>query len=289
MAKQDPVRLFRVKPNHRLRLKDHDPAWTGTVQTKHEAEALLHRNLKRLTDAQELLYASNRYALLMILQGMDAAGKDGTIRHVMSGVSPQGCQAFSFKEPSQEELRHDFLWRCNRVLPERGKIGIFNRSYYEEVLVVRVHPEYLQSQYLPGAKPEMALWRQRYEDINCFEEHLSRNGTVILKFFLHLSRKEQKRRLLERLNDPDKHWKFSAGDVAERMYWNDYMKAYEDALSATSTRHAPWYVIPADHKWVARSAVSEILADTVEGLDLKLPELTKQQKADLAKAKRMLK
>ena len=243
MAKQDPIRLFRIKPNTRVRLRDHDPAWTGTVQTKQEANELLDRNLKRLDAAQELLYASNRYALLVVLQGMDAAGKDGTIRHVMSGVSPQGCQAFSFKQPSEEELRHDFLWRCDRDLPERGKIGIFNRSYYEEVLVVRVHPEYLQTQHLPGAKPGMALWRQRYDDINAFEKHLTRNGTVILKFFLNISKKEQRRRLLERLDDPNKHWKFSAADVAERGYWKDYMEAYEDALSATSTEHAPWYII----------------------------------------------
>jgi PPK2 family polyphosphate:nucleotide phosphotransferase len=280
--------MFRVKPGKRVRLADYDPAWTGSAKSKDEADRRLARNLERLTKAQDLLWASNQYALLMCVQGMDAAGKDGLIKHVMSGVNPQGCDVHSFKQPSKEELDHNFLWRYSKAAPERGKIGIFNRSYFEEVLVVRVHPELLEHEGIPDAKPGRTLWDQRYEDINNFEEHLSRNGTVILKFFLNVSKEEQKRRLIERLEDPQKHWKFSPADLTEREYWDDYMEAYEDALTATSTKHAPWYVIPADHKWEARWLVSEILADTIGKLDLRYPKPTAEQRAAIAEAKKKM-
>jgi PPK2 family polyphosphate:nucleotide phosphotransferase len=286
---------FLVKPHTKVRLRDWDTAWAGTEllqklkgdELKQEAGELIRRNLERLSGAQELLFASDRHALLIVLQGMDASGKDGLVKHVMSGLNPQGCQVYSFKRPSDEELEHDFLWRYAKALPPRGRIGIFNRSHYEDVLVVRVHPEWLDKEKLP-AKRGHALWEHRYEDINQFERHLARNGTVILKFFLHLSKKEQRRRLLERLDDRAKHWKFSAADLAERACWRAYVEAYEDALSATSTKHAPWFIIPADHKWVARSLVSEILTQAIERLDLKFPELTTEQRLALAKAKKLL-
>ena len=294
MAKET-YEQFRVKPHSKIRLRDFDPAWAGGKQRKLgedelklEAKEHIQRNLKRLADAQELLYASNRYALLVILQGMDAAGKDGMIEHVMSGLNPQGCQVFSFRQPSDEELAHDFLWRYHTRLPARGRIGIFNRSYYEEVLVLRVHPELLEKQKITPPKHGNAFWEQRYENIVAFERHLLQSGTVIIKLFLHISKKEQRRRLLERLEDPNKHWKFSAADIAERAYWRDYIEAYEDALNATSTKRAPWYIIPADHKWVARSMVSEILVHHIRKLDLQLPQMTKEQEAELAKAKRLL-
>ena len=293
MAKDNLAKEFRVKPHTQVHLRDWDTVWAkGTRglradRLKQEAEKIVQHNLARLAEAQELLWASDRFALLVVLQGMDAAGKDGMVKHVMSGVNPQGCQVTSFKQPSAEELEHDFLWRYSRSLPPRGKIGIFNRSHYEEVLVVRVHPEWLERQKLPS-KPGSALWDQRYDEINQFEKHLIRSGTVILKFFLHISRKEQKRRLLERLENPKKHWKFSASDLAERAYWPQYVEAYEDALSATSTKHAPWHIIPADHKWVARSAVSEILTNTIHGLDLEFPKLTPEQQKALSKAKKLL-
>lgn len=288
MPKHRATSQFRLKPGSRLHLADFDPAWNGGEETKKDAEELIARNLKRLTDAQELLWATERFALLIVLQAMDTAGKDGLIKHVMSGVNPQSCQVSSFKQPSVEELEHDFLWRYTRNLPARGRIGIFNRSYYEEVLVVRVHPEWLQRQNLAPPADGSALWQQRYQDINHFERHLARNGTVILKFFLHLSKKEQRERLLERLNNPDKHWKFSQADLAERTHWDEYKKAYEEALEATSTDHAPWYIIPADHKWVSRWLVSEILADTIERLDLKFPAPDPAKKAALAKARKLL-
>jgi PPK2 family polyphosphate:nucleotide phosphotransferase len=286
---------FRVKPHSKVRLRDWDPAWSGTKemrglgtdQLKQDAQELIRRNLAHLAEAQDLLWSSDKYALLVVLQGMDAAGKDGLIKHVMTGINPQGCQVFSFKHPTDEELQHDFLWRHGKCLPPRGRIGIFNRSYYEDVLVVRVHPEWLEKQKL-SSKPGRALWEGRYEDINQFEKHLTRNGTVILKFFLHVSKKEQKRRLLERLDNPKKHWKFSASDLAERACWDQYVEAYEDALTATSTKHAPWYIIPADHKWVARSLVSEILTHTIQGLDLQFPQLTKEQRTAILKAKKLL-
>ncbi len=280
--------LFRVKSNTHVRLRDYDPAWTGSRKSKQELAEVIQENLERLTAAQELLWANEQYALLMALQAMDTAGKDGLIKHVMSGVNPQGCQVSSFKQPSAEELDHDFLWRYHTKLPGRGHIGIFNRSHYEEVLVLRVHPELLDRQKLPHRAHGKKLWKQRYRDINAFEEHLARNGTVILKFFLNISKREQKKRLQERLENPQKHWKFSPADLAEREHWNEYMEAYQDALSATSTDHAPWYIIPADNKWVSRWIVSEILVQTIHGLKLKPPQLTKAQQAALAKAKRTL-
>jgi PPK2 family polyphosphate:nucleotide phosphotransferase len=287
---------FRVSPGDRLRLKEHDSGWAQTKEVqelgkdavKERAKEILEASLDELAEAQELLYADDRHALLIVLQAMDAAGKDGTIKHVMSGVNPQGCQVFSFKKPSAEELDHNFLWRYMRCLPERGRIGIFNRSYYEDVLVVKVHPELLSQQKLPDGKRGKSFWNARYEDINSFERHLSRNGTVILKFLLNVSKKEQKRRFLERLERPEKNWKFSASDMAERAFWDDYMDAYEDALSATSTGWAPWYVVPADHKWVSRAVVADILISTIQSLDLRYPEVSQAQRKALEEARRKL-
>lgn len=278
---------FRVKPGERLRLRDHNTAWTDGWRNKSQAVTLLQKNLERLTAAQDLLWASERYAMLIILQAMDTAGKDGLIKHVMSGLNPQGCYVVPFKQPSTEELAHDFLWRYSVHAPALGRIGIFNRSHYEEVLVVRVHPDLLRNEHV--AAPRLKeLWRQRYREINAFEEHLARNRTVIVKFFLHLSKGEQKRRLIARLNDPNKHWKFSPNDLAERDYWDDYVEAYQDALSATSTEHAPWYIVPADHKWVTRWLVSELITHTIEQLDLAIPKLTEEQAQALGKARRTL-
>jgi PPK2 family polyphosphate:nucleotide phosphotransferase len=237
---------------------------------------------------QELLYAEHRWSLLLVFQAMDAAGKDSAIKHVMSGLNPQGTQVYSFKRPSDEELDHDYLWRSVKALPSRGRIGIFNRSYYEEVLVVKVHPEILAAQQLPPALMTPRIWSQRYEDINAFERHLSRNGTVIRKFFLHISKDEQRRRLLERLDEPSKNWKFQPGDLDERDRWEEYQRAYEQMLSRTSTRHAPWFVVPADHKWFTRVALSELIADALEGLDLAFPKPSKEQLVALAEARKRL-
>jgi PPK2 family polyphosphate:nucleotide phosphotransferase len=296
VIREDIIKLFRVPPGKTFRLKDHNPGWAqteemeelGKDEIKERARRTLDENLADLARAQDLLYADDRYAVLIILQAMDAAGKDGTIKHVMSGVNPQGCQVFSFKKPSAEDLDHNFLWRYMRCLPERGRIGIFNRSYFEDVLVVRVHPELLAAQRLPGRVDGKKFWQRRYEDVNAFERHLVRNGTVILKFFLNVSKDEQKRRFLDRLDRPDKNWKFSAADLAERAHWGRYMKAYSDCLSATSTKWAPWYVIPADHKWVARAAVADVITTTLRSLDLKYPEVTDAQREALAAAKRRL-
>ena len=277
------LNTLRVPANTSISLDDYDPEWQVgdelSVLGKQKEEAqenaaeILQANLERLAKAQDKLYADNRYSLLFVLQALDAAGKDGTIKHVMSGINPQGCHVTSFKRPSEEELDHDFLWRCNRVLPARGMIGIFNRSYYEEVLVVRVHPEFLKYQRLPGlTEPNKKFWQQRYESINNFEQHLHRNGTRIVKIFLNVSKKEQKKRFLERLTNPAKNWKFNSGDLVERKHWNDYRSAYAAALSATSTEHAPWYVVPADQKWVTRAIVAEILADTIESLGVSYPQ-----------------
>lgn len=279
---------FRVKPKTKVHLRDFNPKWTGDTETKEKADVLLQANLKRMERSQELLWASSQYSILIVLQAMDAAGKDGLIKHVMSGVNPQGCEVTAFKQPSSEDLAHPFLWRYSQRTPANGRIGIFNRSYYEEVLVVRVHPEWLEKQHLPDSKPSHKLWHQRYEDINAFEHHLTRNGVVVLKFFLHISKKEQKARFLQRLEDPDKHWKFSAADLTERAYWDDYVKAYQEALSATSTHHAPWYVLPADHKWVTRWLASEILVHTIDSLKLKWPKTSKVQEAQIHKALRQL-
>jgi PPK2 family polyphosphate:nucleotide phosphotransferase len=289
LSAKDILDSVRVKPGKSFRLKDHDPAWAGDKhmpkkERKQAAKDFLTEDIAALAEAQNLLYASNSYAILLLFQAMDAAGKDSTIKHVMSGVNPQGCQVYSFKHPSAEELQHNFLWRCSRALPERGRIGIFNRSYYEEVLIVRVHPEILAAQRIPGAKPTDKLWQARYEDINHFEQHLVRNGTVILKFFLNLSKEEQRRRFLERIRDPNKHWKFSASDMGERAYWDKYMQAYEDTLAATSTEWAPWYVIPADHKWISRALVAKIVTTAIEGLDLKYPEVSPEQRDQIAAA-----
>jgi len=265
---------------------------TGKYKSKKAAEKDLEEGILKLSEMQDKLYAHDRYSLLLIFQAMDAAGKDGTIKHVMSGVNPQGCHVTSFKAPSQEELDHDFLWRCVKQLPERGRIGIFNRSYYEEVLVTRVHPEFLQYQKLPGLpeKPEkdQGFWKQRYDAINQFEKYLVNNGTIVLKFFLHVSKEEQKARLMERIDDPSKNWKFNINDLKERALWDEYMHAYEEMLKNTSTREAPWYVIPADRKWFMRAAVNSIIVERMKNLDLHYPVLSEVQKADLLKARNML-
>ncbi len=294
LNRQKIIEKFRVQPGEKFRLKDHDPAWDGDdaipkADRKQMAAALLSEDVTALAEAQELLYADDSWSLLVIFQAMDAAGKDGAIKHVMSGVNPQGCQVFSFKHPSAEELDHNFLWRCSKALPERGRIGIFNRSYYEEVLIVKVHPELVAAQHVPGADAaDEKFWKRRYKDINNFEKHLARNGTAIIKFFLNISREEQRQRFLDRINEPEKHWKFSAGDVRERQLWDDYMDAYEECLAATSTRHAPWFVIPADHKWISRAAVAMILTETIRGLDLKWPQVSAEQKREIAECKRKL-
>jgi PPK2 family polyphosphate:nucleotide phosphotransferase len=287
------IKLFQVAPGEKVRLKQRDSGWAQTSELKElgkdvvkgQAETVLAENLNHLAEAQELLYANDVYSVLMILQAMDAAGKDGTIKHVMSGVNPQGCQVFSFKQPSNEELDHNFLWRYMKALPERGRIGIFNRSYYEDVLVVKVHPELLERQKLPPGKRGKSFWQSRYEDINGFERHLAGNGTIILKFFLHISKNEQKKRFLERLEDPEKHWKFSTSDLAERGFWKDYMEAFEDTLSATSTEWAPWYIVPADHKWVTRAVVADILTSAITSLHLTFPDVTAEKRQALEEAK----
>ena len=296
MIRQDILDLFRLQPGKKVRLKDHDTGWAQTKELKElgkdvvkdRAKEILDKNLEDLAEAQELLYADDRYAVLIVLQAMDAAGKDGTIKHVMSGVNPQGCQVFSFKKPSAEELDHNFLWRYMKHLPERGRIGTFNRSYYEDVLVVKVHPELLDQQKLPPGKRGKSFWEARYEDINAFERHLVRNGIVVLKFFLHVSKDEQKRRFLERLERPEKHWKFSTSDLPERTFWADYMDAYEDALAATTTEEAPWYVVPADNKWVTRAVVADVITTAIRSLDLRFPVVTEEKRKALAEAKSRL-
>ncbi|MBN2432345.1 MAG: polyphosphate kinase 2 family protein [Acidobacteria bacterium] len=279
---------FRVRPDETLSLKKRDPDFTGDFKDKSAAREKLEKDVEKLAALQEVLYADNRYALLIIFQAMDAAGKDGAIEHVMSGINPQGCQVFSFKAPSAEELDHDFLWRCMKALPERGRIGIFNRSYYEEVLIVRVHPEIVKSQKLPADTDWKNIWKDRFEDINHFERYLVRNGIVVVKFFLHISRKEQKERFLARIHTPEKNWKFSLADVEERKHWQKYMKAYEAAIAATSTKWAPWYVIPGDHKWFARVAIADILIHTLKSLPLKFPEVTAEHLKEIEVAKKML-
>jgi len=287
---------FKVSSGKKTSLKDFDSGWIpkwakkkedeeGKKAVKEQALAILEANRQKLVEMQELFWASNTYSMLIILQGMDGAGKDSTIRHVMSGVNPQGCQVTAFKTPSEEELNHDFLWRHVKALPERGSIGIFNRSYYEDVLIVKVRPEVLEKTKLPLAVEGKQFWNQRYEDINMFERHLVRNGTVVLKFFLHVSEEQQKQRLLKRLEDPDKNWKFSLTDLSERSKWDDYMEAYEDMLNQTSTEWAPWYVIPADKKWVTHASISEIIVSQIKKLDLKYPVLSPEQYAALDKAK----
>ncbi|MGA8892334.1 MAG: polyphosphate kinase 2 family protein [Anaeromyxobacteraceae bacterium] len=281
---------FRVTRGKKFRLKDHDPGDTGGLDSadKPEAKAILTQGVERLAELQERLYASDEWGLLLVFQAMDAAGKDGTIKHVLSGVNPQGCQVTSFKQPSAEELDHDFLWRTQRHAPERGRIGIFNRSYYEEVLVVRVHPQILARQRIPPRLVGRKVWDERLEDIAAYERYLARNGFAILKFFLNVSRKEQRRRFLERLDQPEKHWKFSSADVRERAHWKGYMQAYEEAIRATAAEHAPWYVVPADEKWFTRLVVAAAIVETLERLDLSFPKVTDAQREELALARAQL-
>jgi PPK2 family polyphosphate:nucleotide phosphotransferase len=289
----DLIDRARVPHGRAIRLEDYDPGWAGDPalpksERKRLAQELLTQDVSALAAAQDQLYAADHWSILIILQAMDAAGKDSTIKHVMSGVNPQGCEVTSFKHPSAEELDHNFLWRYARRTPERGRIGIFNRSYYEEVLVVRVHPELVRAERVPDGRVDDDFWADRFADINAFERHLTRNGTVILKFFLHLSKEEQRKRFLKRLKDPSKHWKFSAADLAERRFWDDYMEAYEDAINATSTKHAPWHIIPADHKWVSRALVARIITRSLESLDLRYPEVTDAQRAIIEEARKQL-
>jgi len=279
---------FRVRPGVPVRLRRYATDDTRPFKHKRKAVSKLKAGLERLVRLQELLFAEDRWSMLLVFQGMDAAGKDSAIKHVMSGLNPQGTQVYSFKRPSEEELDHDYLWRSVKALPERGRIGIFNRSYYEEVLVVRVHPEILGAEKLPPPPVTPRLWTHRYEDINAFERHLSRNGTIIRKFFLHVSKDEQRRRLLERLEEPAKKWKFQPGDLDERDRWDDYRRAYEQMLSRTSTRHAPWFVVPADHKWFTRLAIAELVAEALEGLGLAFPKPSKEQLVALAEARNRL-
>jgi PPK2 family polyphosphate:nucleotide phosphotransferase len=283
------LRKWVVPPNGRSSLKqDFDPAYRPKSLRKRDAENLLRENLLQMEELQDRLYAQNTQALLILFQAMDAAGKDGTIKHVMSGLNPQGCEVHSFKAPSAEELDHDYLWRCAKALPEKGRIGIFNRSYYEEVLVVRVHPEYLERQNLPPAATRGNLWRRRYEEINRFEEYLRANGIYVLKFFLHLSREEQKKRFLERIERPGKNWKFSMADVRERRFWDDYMNAYEEMIRRTSTAWAPWHVIPADHKWYAHLAVGRTICLRLRAMDPRYPAAGEEKRRELLQAKAAL-
>ncbi|MEW6273486.1 MAG: polyphosphate kinase 2 family protein [Thermodesulfobacteriota bacterium] len=281
---------FRVTNGRRFRLADVDPGDTlrFTSEDKPRAKEALAIGVEGLAELQDMLYAQDRWAVLLVFQAMDAAGKDGAIKHVMSGVNPQGCQVYSFKAPSSEDLDHDYLWRCMKALPERGRIGIFNRSYYEETLAVRVHPELLAKQKLPEALVGKSIWRDRLADIRQFEEYLARNGVVVCKFFLHVSKAEQKKRFLERLDDPEKHWKFSANDAAEREFWGAYMAAYEDTIQETASKVAPWYVVPADNKWFTRVVVAAAVIDTLAGLGLAYPEVGKERLGELAAAKKML-
>jgi PPK2 family polyphosphate:nucleotide phosphotransferase len=282
------AKTYRIDSGKHFRLKDFDPADTGHWHSKEHAERALQQGIARTGELEDKLYAQDNWAVLLIFQAMDAAGKDGAIKHVMSGINPQGCQVYSFKAPSEVELQHDFLWRTTRVLPERGHIGIFNRSYYEEVLVVRVHPAILKSQRMPASLVHNRIWDERFEDIRCFERHMTRSGTVIRKFFLNLSKKEQKQRFLARLDHPEKNWKFSAADIHERKYWEDYQDAYEDMIRNTSSAEAPWYVVPADNKWFTRLVVSTVLVDTLEGLKLTYPKVDEAKRKELEAAKKVL-
>ncbi|MFZ1221447.1 MAG: polyphosphate kinase 2 family protein [Chthoniobacterales bacterium] len=281
---------YRVTKGKKFRLKDVDPGDTGELKSEDKARAkeALQTGLGALTELQDMLYAQDRWSLLLIFQAMDAAGKDGTFKHVMSGVNPQGCQVSSFKGPSSTELDHDYLWRCVKELPERGRIGIFNRSYYEETLAVRVHPEFLAGQKLPVRCVTKRIWEERFQDIRAFERYLTRNGTIVLKFFLHVSRDEQKKRFLERLDLPEKNWKFSATDAKSRAFWDDYMKAYEETIRETATEDSPWYVVPADNKWFTRVIVAGAVIDALASLDLAYPEVSPAKKKELAEARRLL-
>jgi len=279
---------YRVEHGKKFRLKDHDPADTAKLHSQEHAEELLAKGIARMAELQDKLYADNRWGLLLIFQAMDAAGKDGAIKHVMSGVNPQGCQVYSFKAPSPEELDHDFLWRNMKCLPERGRIGIFNRSYYEEVLVVRVHPEILANEKIPEPLVTKNIWEERFQDICSVERYLARNGYVIRKFFLNVSKKEQKKRFLDRLQQPEKNWKFSSADLHEREHWDDYMEAYEEMIANTSMPHAPWFVIPADNKWFTRLAVAAAVVDALDDLDLSYPKVDPQKDKELEAARKLL-
>jgi PPK2 family polyphosphate:nucleotide phosphotransferase len=281
--------LYRVDHGKQFELRKFDPADTaGLAEIKGEAEQLLQHSTERLAELQDMLFAQDRWALLLIFQAMDAAGKDGTIKHVMSGVNPQGCEVFSFKAPSAEELNHDYLWRTSRALPARGTIGIFNRSYYEEVLVVRVHPELLEAQKLPPECVGGKIWKQRFDDIAAFERYATRNGIAIRKFFLHLSKQEQKQRFLARLDEPEKNWKFSAADVRERRHWERYQQCYEEMIRHTASKHAPWIVVPADHKWFARLAVSSVIIHALDEMKLSYPQVSAEKRRSLQAARREL-
>lgn len=281
-----------VPVGKKISLKDYDPGYTAGFESQEDTQPLLNDDIQRTAELQDILFANASYSLLIILQAMDAAGKDGTIKHVMTGVNPQGCKVYNFKQPTSNELAHDYLWRHVVTLPPRGQIGIFNRSYYEEVITTRVHPEYVLGQHIPAVRSlddiNEKFWERRYEEINNFERYLTRQGVVILKFFLHVSKKEQKKRFLERIEDLEKNWKFSHKDIEERQLWNEYQDAYAKALSATSTKHAPWYIIPADNKWFTRCAVSDIIANTLEDLKLKYPTIDKKERSGLLKAKKKL-
>jgi PPK2 family polyphosphate:nucleotide phosphotransferase len=279
---------FRITDGKHFRLKDHDPDSTGGLKNKDEAHKLLEQSVELLSELQEKLYAQDRWAVLLIFQGMDASGKDGLIKHVMSGVNPQGCDVWSFKAPSNEELDHDYLWRCHKVMPSRGKIGIFNRSYYEELLIVRVHSAVLHNEKLPAGAFNKDIWEERFEDINAFERYLSRNGVLVMKFFLHLSRKEQKKRFLERLEDSKKNWKFSMLDVKERGFWKDYQKAYEEMIQNTATKFAPWHVVPADNKWFTRVVVASAVVAALNDLSLAYPDVQKSVRKELDKVRESL-
>jgi PPK2 family polyphosphate:nucleotide phosphotransferase len=276
---------YRIDHGKKFRLKDFDPASTAHIHSKPHAQELLAKGIAEMSELQDKLYAEDHWAVLLIFQAMDAAGKDGAIKHVMSGVNPQGCQVFSFKAPSPEELDHDYLWRTTKCLPQRGHIGIFNRSYYEEVLVVRAHPEILKGERVPEELINKDIWEQRFEDIKNFEKYLSNNGVVVRKFFLNVSKREQKRRFLERLDTPEKNWKFSAADVRERACWDDYMNAYEELIAATSTKHSPWYVVPADNKWYTRLVVAAAIVDTLSDLKLAYPKVDPEKRKQLLAAR----
>lgn len=282
------AKTYRLDSGKDFRLKDFDPADTAHWHSKEQAEKAVQECIARTAELQDKLFAQGQWAVLLIFQAMDAAGKDGAIKHVMSGLNPQGCQVYSFKQPSQVELQHDFLWRTTRHMPERGRIGVFNRSYYEEVLVVPVHPELLRNEKLPAELVTKDLWKERFESIRNFENHMARNGTVIRKFFLHISKEEQKKRFLARLEEPEKNWKFSASDIRERNYWDDYQKAYEDMIRNTADKDAPWYVVPADHKWFTRMVISAVIVDTLEELDLSYPKVDPAARKELAAAKKEL-
>jgi PPK2 family polyphosphate:nucleotide phosphotransferase len=276
-----------VPPGKKIDLQDYNPAAAGQFENKESAQIKLEAGVARLAEYQNILYAQNKFSILIIFQAMDAAGKDSTIKHVMSGVNPQGFQVYSFQAPSVEELDHDYLWRSHKSLPERGRIGIFNRSYYEETLIVRVHPELLTPQQLPSVDLQQ-IWHQRFQEINDFERYLTNNGTVIIKFFLNVSKAEQKKRFLARIEEPEKHWKFSADDIQERAHWDDYQAAYTDMFNHTSTESAPWYIIPADRKWFTRLAVSDIICDRLQQLDLAYPQISSEKRSQLLAAKELL-